>query len=132
MLFRSVFERALERLGNVLCGSRVEKDAHLGGIVDYIRENYTENLTLQSLAEQFGFSYSYLSAYFNQYAKEGFSEYLNRIRVQKACEYLEDPAYTIAEVSSAVGYSDHSYFCRVFKKMTGETPSGYRRERLRR
>lgn len=130
--FLSVFERALERLGNVLCGSRVEKDAHLGGIVDYIRKNYTENLTLQSLAEQFGFSYSYLSAYFNQYAKEGFPEYLNRIRVQKACEYLEDPAYTIAEVSSAVGYSDHSYFCRVFKKMTGETPSGYRRERLRR
>lgn len=130
--FLQMFEYTVERIGGVLGSSRMDRDTHLGVIVDYIRENYAENLTLQSLAEQFGFSYSYLSAYFNQYAKEGFSEYLNKIRVQKACEYLEDSAHTIAEVSSAVGYSDHSYFCRVFKKMTGETPSSYRRERLKR
>ena len=87
---------------------------------------------MQSVADTFNFSYSYLSAYFNQYAHEGFSEYLNKIRIRKACEYLENSDSTIAEVSGVVGYADHSYFCRVFKKVTGETPSGYRRARHRR
>ena len=50
--------------------------------------------------------------------------------VEKACEFLKDSKYPISQVSAEVGYSDHSYFCRVFKKITGKTPSAYRRENL--
>lgn len=130
--FLMVFDEILKKTAIILGSTNSDEGTHLKEILDYIREHYTEDLTLQSVAERFNFSYSYLSAYFNQYAHEGFSEYLNKVRVGKACVYLEDAAYTIAEVSSAVGYSDHSYFCRVFKKVTGETPSSYRRERLKR
>lgn len=130
--FLIVFDETIQKISAILGSANSDEASHMKEIFDYIKAHYTEDLTLQSVAEKFNFSYSYLSAYFNQYAHEGFSEYLNKIRVGKACEYLEDSAYTIAEVSSAVGYSDHSYFCRVFKKVTGETPSGYRRERLKR
>lgn len=106
-----------------------EQDVYLKEILEYIQKNYKEELDLQSLAETFNFNYSYLSAYFNSHMGEGFSEYLNRVRIEKACEYLKQREYSIAQISALTGYSDHSYFCRVFKKVTGKTPSKYRRER---
>jgi two-component system response regulator YesN len=57
---------------------------------------------------------------------EGFSGYLNRLRIDQACRLLEKEDYTIAQISSMVGYSEQSYFSRVFKKMTGMTPSKWR------
>lgn len=108
---------------------REARDFYLQDILEYIRQHYKEEIDLQELAEEFNFNYSYLSAYFNSHMGEGFSEYLNRVRVEKACDYLSEREYSIAQVSAMVGYSDHSYFCRVFKKITGRTPSAYRRER---
>ena len=61
--------------------------------------------------------------------KESFSDYLNRLRIEKACRLLEESDLSIAQVSSEVGYSEHSYFCRVFKKVMGKTPSLWRRSR---
>ncbi|MDO5424094.1 MAG: response regulator [Eubacteriales bacterium] len=98
----------------------------------YIYDHSDEDLELTELARVFGFSYHYLSSYFNQYAREGFSEYLNKIRVEKACRLLEAEETAISEISHQVGYSDHSYFCRVFKKLTGTTPSEYRKRKSRR
>lgn len=126
--FLEVFEKVLDKVEQVFQTTEEDQNIYLGRILEYIQQHYTEELNLQNLAEKFNFSYSYLSAYFNQHACEGFSEYLNRIRIQKACEFLKDSRYSIAHVSAGVGYSDHSYFCRVFKKITGKTPSGYRRE----
>ena len=125
--FIKIVESILDKLVNILSKDKQATDEYMEKILDYIKQNYKEDLTLQSLAEQFNFGYSYLSAYFAQYAHEGFSEYLNKIRIQKACQMLKDSKYSIAEVSFAVGYSDHSYFCRVFKKITGITPSLYRK-----
>ena len=86
-------------------------------------------MKLEDLAEEFNFNYHYLSAYFNQQMKESFSDYLNRLRIEKACRLLEESDLSIAQVSSEVGYSEHSYFCRVFKKVMGKTPSLWRRSR---
>ena len=102
-------------------------DERIEKILDYITENYAEDMKLEDLAEEFNFNYHYLSAYFSQQMKEGFSDYLNRLRIDKACELLGSKRYSISEVSGMVGYSEHSYFCRVFKKIIGKTPSVYRR-----
>lgn len=96
-------------------------------ILEYINEHYDKPLELSDIAKAFNFNYYYLSFYFNNHCKEGFSEYLNRIRVEKACELLKENKAYVSEISSIVGYSDHSYFCRVFKKIVGYTPSNYRR-----
>ena len=93
----------------------------------YIAENYREDLKLADLSEAFNMNYYYLSAYFNQEMKESFSDYLNRIRIRQACSLLEETNMPISEVGSEVGYSDHSYFCRVFKKITGRTPSEWKK-----
>lgn len=96
-------------------------------IIQYINENYAEPLNLSDVAHLFNFNYYYLSSYFSSYIKEGFNEFLNKIRIEKACEFLKQDI-PISDISSMVGYSDHSYFCKVFKKFTGVTPSNFRKK----
>lgn len=97
-------------------------------ILLYIDEHYSRQLTLTEVAREFHFNPSYLSNYFTLHNKEGFNEYLNRVRIGKACLLLkENPGLSIAEISSLVGYSDHSYFTRVFRKLMNVSPSQYRK-----
>lgn len=120
-------ETALE-LENILGTDSAGEDKRMRRILEYIALNYQENLDLKEVASVFHFNYYYLSAYFHTKVSEGFSGYLNRIRVEHACEILRGENVPISEISGRVGYSDHSYFCRVFKKITGKTPSAYRME----
>lgn len=125
--FLDMFQELMKELLECLEGNSEIQDRKLQEMLDYIAEHYMEDLDLSGLAQNFNFNYSYLSTYFNTRMGEGFSEYLNRIRVNQACRHLEKQELSIAVVSEMVGYSDQSYFCRVFKKITGETPSAYRR-----
>lgn len=97
-------------------------------ILDYVKEHCAEALTLNDVAQTFNFNYSYLSSYFSSNSREGFSEYLNRVRIQRAEELLRDEDIPVSKVCGLVGYGDHSYFCKVFKKFTGKTPSEFRRQ----
>jgi len=97
-------------------------------ILKYIQEHYAEPLTLTGVANHFHFNPSYLSNYFSTNNNEGFNEYLNRVRIEEATKLLIHNTLPIAEISETVGYSDHSYFCKVFKKVKGVSPSQYRRK----
>lgn len=96
-------------------------------ITKYISNHYNEQLTLKDIADKFHFNYYYLSSYFSSQIAEGFSDYLNKIRVEKALELLENEDIPVSEISYLIGYSDHSYFCKVFKKFTKVTPSKFRK-----
>ena len=97
-------------------------------ILKFIDGQYSEPLTLASLAHQFNFNYTYLSSYFRTHHKEGFSEYLNKVRIGHATELLRLETLSISDVCEMVGYTDQSYFTRVFKKATGKTPREYRKQ----
>lgn len=126
--FLLVLDNIKEEILSFVQGNVSNEDETIGKIMDYIVAHYNENLDLNELARVFNFSYSYLSSYFNQHISEGFSGYLNRIRIENACKLLRDNQLSIAEVGENVGYGDQSYFCRVFKKMTGKSPSAWKRE----
>ncbi|SCJ38794.1 Chemotaxis protein CheY [uncultured Clostridium sp.] len=114
----------------MIISENCKEEDSIKNILEYINNNYASCLDLGAISQKFNFNYSYLSSYFSNHCKEGFSEYLNKIRVEKACELLKGNKYYVSEISSMVGYSDHSYFCRVFKKSKGYTPSKYRRLKL--
>ncbi|MNH74353.1 Chemotaxis protein CheY [compost metagenome] len=97
-------------------------------LLQYIKDHLDEPLSLTEVAKQFHFNPSYLSNYFTVHNDEGFSEYLTRVRIERASELLREGEATISEISSMVGYSDHSYFTKVFRKLKGISPSQYRRE----
>ncbi|WP_238649635.1 response regulator transcription factor [Paenibacillus piscarius] len=103
-------------------------NAKMMKLLQYIEEHYAEPLSLTELARHFHFNPSYLSSLFTTHNHEGFKEHLNTVRTDKAAELLRAGEAPIAEVSSMVGYGDHSYFCKVFKKYYGLSPSGYRRQ----
>lgn len=107
---------------------RMSENDIIKKIKRYIDENLNKNLDLVNIAELYGFSYHYLSAYFNKHSKEGFSEYLNKVRIDRAKHMLQKTNMSISSISEEVGYSEQSYFCKVFKKIVGLTPSNYRRK----
>ncbi|WP_314000002.1 response regulator transcription factor [uncultured Paenibacillus sp.] len=116
----------------IASGNSQTGNPNMRKLLDYIDQHYAEPLTLTEVAKHFHFNPSYLSSYFAAHNKEGFIEYLNSVRIAKASELLvKDNAY-ISEIGGMVGYSDHSYFCKVFKKITGLSPSQYRRKQLSR
>lgn len=124
--FQHQFARILDDFRQ-LCTETFRTNDNLEEIKSFIKENYAQNLELTWIAKKFNYNYNYLSTCFNKKMKESFSEYLNRIRIEKACEFLLSTSCSIAQISEMVGYSDPSYFSRIFKKQMGRTPSQWKR-----
>ncbi|NQX59756.1 response regulator transcription factor [Paenibacillus qinlingensis] len=125
---RSLLAKFLIEAADCVTGNKTNSPG-IQKILMYLDEHFAEPLTLTDVAKQFHFNPSYLSNYFTVHNKEGFNEYLNRIRIERACELLRGSAHlSISEISSLVGYSDHSYFTKVFRKLMGTSPSHYRKK----
>lgn len=100
----------------------------VNSIERYILDNYQSDLSLARLAAEFHFSYNYLSTFFSTHFKMTFSDYLNTVRLEAARKLLLTSDYNVSEISATTGYSDLSYFSRLFKREYHVTPSVYRRE----
>jgi len=94
--------------------------------IAYLQQRHTLALSRQELAATLGVSEDYLSHIFRQEVGLSPWEFLNRYRVQRAKELLRTTALPILEVAGRVGFSDLSYFNRVFRKHVGCTPGVYR------
>ena len=81
---------------------------------------------MQDAAAALRYSDAYFCKLFKQCFKVNFSAYLNEYRVSKARQLILDPRLSLKDIGAAVGYSDANYFTRVFKRLTGQTPSEYR------
>lgn len=117
----------LEKVRGIVIPEIQQEDTVIQQILLYIENNFHEQLNLKSVSKEFHFNPSYLSNYFATNYKEGFNEYLNKIRIGEATKLLKQSKIPISEISERVGYSDHSYFCKVFKKQKGTSPSSFRR-----
>lgn len=95
---------------------------------EYMEEHYAEKVTLQRVADVAGISSGYLSTLFSQYLDCGFVDYLNKIRIEHACDYLRQNYFKVYEIAYKVGYRDKKYFARVFRKVTGMSPGEYRKK----
>ena len=97
--------------------------------IHYMLENIFKQLTLNTLAQKVNSSPSHYSAVFKK--KTGFPpiEYLNHLKIQKACQYLQFTDYRIKEIAIKVGIEDQYYFSRLFNKTMGFSPSDYRDQR---
>lgn len=97
--------------------------------IDHIRSNYMKKLTLDEVAAKVYLSPSYFSKIFKEEMNMNFNTYLNHIRIEMSRKLLSDPSISMVDVSSLVGFEDQSYFSKVFKKITGQTPKRYRESR---
>jgi len=93
--------------------------------VDYIQVNLEKTLTLKDIAAAIHVHPSHLSRKFKQDTGLTIIDYVNQKRVEEAKLHLQAGNTTITDIALMVGYNDLNYFTRVFKKMTGQTPSQY-------
>ena len=92
----------------------------------YIKDHYTEKITLNELAQQVGYNPSYLSTLFKK--KEGISplDYLNVTRINQAKLFLAGSDFSISDIAMMVGFNSVSYFNHMYKNVVGKTPGEYR------
>jgi two-component system response regulator YesN len=102
-------------------------NAFVDEAISYIERRYPDDLTLTEVAESIGITPSYLSTLFGRAVGCGFADYLNGIRIQRACEYFVDNKLKTYEVAYKVGFRDEKYFSSVFKKIKGMNPSDFRK-----
>jgi YesN/AraC family two-component response regulator len=94
---------------------------------EYINEHYYENLTLNGVAEKVGITAGYLSTLFSQKMHCTFIDYLNEVRIDHACTYLQQNYLKTYEIAFKVGYKDEKYFSKVFRKVMEMSPSEYKK-----
>jgi two-component system, response regulator YesN len=95
-------------------------------IEEYLRSHFQEDINLQDIADRFFLNRDYISRKFKQEFNETITDYLTKIRIEKAKELLGNPTKKIYEIAYQVGYQNEKYFSKVFKKQTGVTPNEYR------
>lgn len=93
--------------------------------VDYIRENYTREISLEKCAELTGCSYTYLSREFKKETGLRFVEFLNRQRVNRAKSLIIRGDISTKQVAELAGFRNYNYFFKVFKELEGMTPSEF-------
>lgn len=96
----------------------------------YIHEHYARDFDIDELASQIAVSPSYLFRLFKKKMQVTPMHYRNMVRIDKAKLLLADQQLTVDDVAERVGFDDPKYFARVFRDLTGTTPSSFRRSRL--
>lgn len=94
-------------------------------IVQHLDQHLNEEIDHEELAAKYRLHPGYLSRLFKQEMGETLSEYLLRIRIERAAQLLKEDRYKIGEIAGMVGYSTSSYFSVMFKKYAGCSPREY-------
>lgn len=94
-------------------------------VKNLLAENYTKAFRIEELATLAGLSPSHFRALFKQQTGETVLQFQNRLRIAKACDLLRSGTCNVTEAAYATGFADVYYFSRLFKKITGRSPSRY-------
>lgn len=103
-----------------------EQNPGISRAIQFMEQNMNKKLTLDEIADEAGYSPSYLTTIFRK--KTGYSplSYFSHLRITKACEYLDFSKMKIKEIAFLMGYTDPYYFSKDFQKKMGASPRNYR------
>jgi len=121
-LFIEVFEKFLKQ-------QRSKKiPAWAKELKEIIQDQIDTNITLKQLSKNLDINPAYLSREFSKYFNDlSFGEYIRKLRIEKAIDYLHSSNYSLTKIAYLTGFSDQSHFTRIFKKHTGLNPSVYKK-----
>lgn len=95
--------------------------------INFMLEQLTKKLKLDEIAAETGLSASHFSRLFVNRTGHSPIDYFIQLKVQRSCRLLDNPGWTIADVSREMGFDDQFYFSRVFRKVMGMSPGEYRK-----
>lgn len=132
------YRESTEKIGSVKRESRPDgmeetdkANTYLVRAKQYIRTYYPRDISLTGCAEEVGISPYYLSHIFKERTGKTFVDYLSEVRIGEAKKLAAGSSLTIKEIAERVGYTNTTYFCKVFKRITGLTIGEYRRKHIR-
>lgn len=100
----------------------------VGNIVEYIKGNIDDQLSLNSVADYFNLSTGHISRLFKDKVGTNFSDFVSAIKFEKAAELLIlNPKMKVSDIAEQLGYSSLTYFTKLFKEKHGMTPTQYRK-----
>ncbi len=102
-----------------------EHNYYVDEAIRQIQQNYSQKISIETISNSLGVSASYLSRKFKDITDQTFLDVLNKYRVQKAIELLNEGKYRVYEVSELTGFSEYKHFCNVFKKYTSTSPTEF-------
>lgn len=105
--------------------SDTKENYYVSEALNQIKLNYSQKISIESIANGLNVSPSYLSRKFREATSQTFLDILNKYRVQKAIELLCSGKYRVYEVSDMTGFSEYKHFCNVFKKYTNSAPTEF-------
>ena len=94
--------------------------------VDLLKEQFPERLRISEVAADVGVHPVHLAREFRRFKRRTIGDYIRELRVQHACNELQNPETSLAGIAATAGFSDQSHFCRTFKRVIGMTPTEYR------
>lgn len=106
---------------------KAEQERRVAQVMRYIHHHYGENISLENLSERFFVSPFYLCREFKAYANSTVIQYVNVTRIMNAQRMFMETDKNITQISRETGFSNLTHFNRVFKQVTGMTPSGFRK-----
>lgn len=112
-----------------ITGSERRSLSAINNALHYIRENYSENLSLKSILLLTNYSKSHFIRLFKESTGMNVSEYINKYRIEKACLDLIYTSNNITEIATANGFNNIQYFSRKFKEYVNCTPKQYQKKR---
>lgn len=119
-LFSELF-RVMPLTENGSCETDIMKS-----IIHFCYENYDTDISLQAIADELHISRYYISHLFNRKLHTGFNDYINSLRISRACEMLKSGDTPVTEIAYAVGYNSIRTFNRCFQGIMKLTPKEYR------
>ena len=99
-------------------------------IKTYVEEHLGDDMSRKDIADFICLSENYVSTIFSEETGENLPGYIARRRMEKAKEYLRNTDWVVSRISVEVGYTNFSYFSKVFKEHTGRTPNEYRKGKM--
>ncbi len=123
-------QSALQRI-NKLLGT---KQKYVAGVINKIKyaieKNFHKNISLKQASEIVCLSPKYISRIFKEHTGVGFNEYKLELKVTRAKELLQGTDLNINQISDRIGYMNVESFIRIFKRITGYTPTSYRNKKI--
>ena len=98
--------------------------------IDFIKKNYSNKLSLDLISKHCYCNSAYLSHLFKKVVGISITDYINMCRIERAKHLLDVTNLTITQISGEVGFSDPSYFSKMFKKLQGVYPTHYRKRNI--
>ena len=125
-----LFSRLLIELSRSYLRAENESESYVAAARDYIKRHFCEKLTIPEIASAVGLNRSYLQTLFKKITGKTILEYINSLRIEKACFIMKNTDLPVVDIAADCGFSSRQHFMYIFKKQTGLTARQYRTGRV--